>query len=103
MTVYSNDISFLIDSTKIGNVKLVCKDITVEAVDNNCHIVIGRNVLGNSAAFSNLISSVRIDGCILLEENYEEQFPNTENLECISRLSTADKTFMLLKKVKFIA
>lgn len=100
MTVYSDDINYFSNDDENQNIKFVCKDASIEQLDNNCHIVIASNVLDNSSIFTNLVNSVRMDGCILLQEDFKENFIENENVTHISTLSSQDKMFILFKKVK---
>lgn len=101
ITIYSKD-SIYSNEKAYENVKIVNKDISEEPVDNNCHIVIASNALANESTLNNIVDSVRMDGCILLEEDLEENFRGYKNLECISKLSSDKKIYFLLKKVKLL-
>lgn len=89
---------------KDTNIKYACKDLNLEPVDNNCHIVVASNVLSNTNLLDHVIKTVRTDGCIVLEENIEENVNIIEDteLQLVSYLTHRDKCFIVLKKVNIL-
>ena len=103
ITIYSSEPLNSTEELENDNIKTVCKDLTAEPVDTNCHIVIASNVLSNSALFENIIKAVRTEGCIVLKENIQENINHIEDteLQLVSYLTFLDNAYIVLKKVAY--
>ncbi|XP_075224694.1 fatty acid synthase-like [Lycorma delicatula] len=82
-------------------VKVVKKDPSAGPVENNCHIVVGAELISNSSIVNNLASSLKPGGFVLLEENVNvsDSVVKATGLELVSKLPEGSKVFYLLRKV----
>ncbi|XP_065211282.1 fatty acid synthase-like [Planococcus citri] len=105
ITVYSSEPLDNTEKLENNNIKTVCKDLTLESVDTNCHIVIASNVLSNSNLFENVIQAVRAGGCVVLQEDIQENVNVVEDteLKLVSYLTFQDKAYIVLKKANLWA
>lgn len=82
-------------------VKMVEKSLENGPIDSNAHIVVTFDALQSLPKLKNLAESVKNGGFVLLSEstNVSESAIEKSNLVFISKISTKERTFFLLRKV----
>lgn len=83
------------------DVKMISKSLENGPIESNAHVAIAFDVLQSPTKLQNLAETVKPGGFILSSEslNVSENAIEKSNLVFISKLSTEDKTFYLLRKV----
>jgi len=85
-------------------VKMIGKSLENGPIESNAHVAIAFDVLQSQNKLNNLAETVKDGGFVLLSEssNVSESLIENSNLVFISKLSAEDRTFYLLRKVKWL-
>lgn len=80
--------------------KSVKKDFTAGALESNCHLAVGADVL-QTPAVTSLADSVKVGGFVLLEEGSDvtESAVKRTGLELVAKIKAERRVYFLLRKV----
>lgn len=87
--------------------KNIQKNVNSGPVEQNCHIVLGSDVLTQITLIQNMLAALKEGGFLFLDESkmiVDSKNLNLEKLglQIISRQDAGLRTFLLLRKVKFV-
>jgi len=82
-------------------VKMINKSLENSPAEFNAHVAVAFDVLQSQDKLKNLAETVKDGGFVITSEsnNISQSFVENSNLIFISKLSTEDRTFYLLRKV----
>lgn len=86
------------------DVKMIGKSLENGPIESDAHVAIAFDVLQSQVKLNNLAETVKSGGFIITSEssNVSQSIVENSNLVLISKLSAEDRTFYLLRKVKWL-